>query len=107
MPTRPAVHMRGRRVWGSRFDTLNTSPVRTIPSSSPHSSVNSPETPNLTRSTRDWADDEVPATILMSGKNDGATPPVTTPKDSSRIDTPKMPHSASVFVGRYACLNLV
>jgi hypothetical protein len=99
MPTRSPVHIRGRRAWGTRFDSLNTSPVRTLTSSIPHSVSNDPETPRSTR-LGDWADDEVPAT-LFSPKDIGcATPNRSIP--NTRLDSPKMPHNASVFVGRYA-----
>lgn len=104
MPSKPLIQ---QRAWGTRYDSLTTSPNSTGSSeeSPPNRALDvARESPPQFRM-RDWADDDGPAMLLLSQLNSGGTTvasPITPRRESTR-----MPHNASVFVGRSAKSYLV
>jgi hypothetical protein len=105
------------RTWGTRFDTLVVSPPpsKTSPLPSPVSTSPPPKDPSLVHTLgrthsdatirpsekRDWADDEVPAILNASPRPSPRTAVSSSlAGGTQRKDGSKMPHNASVFVGR-------
>ena len=117
MPTKSTTpRLRENRAWGSRFDSLDISPSTvSSPNSSPkksHLLPHSDSAPIAEKETsflsRSWADDDVPATMNSSQSiSDAADPASDTSSVVARRDAPRLPHAASVFVGRYVPIMII
>ena len=135
------------RTWGTRFDSLTSPPgspesntSRASNSSSSHVSSRSrsfspPRSARMSTSAsmqsdefstrgirRDWADEEVPASVYISARDEAQDAnEVATSADSASVHSlnqtgntyfgrkvstsRKMPHNASVFIGRFVLLD--